>query len=262
MSSDCFSKFGKHHTDEHKKEIYEATRRLEKELIPQFANELEKRKTDEESISFDHNFPQSEELPQLIADLHLRGINVRYLMILFKHLPSSPHFQNLVATEMVARTAKHELQKKWRELKSFNDEDYRLVALHYFNLLFGRSQHSQDYWNTSLDTDLKKKFLLEDSEIAEEVEWLKYVHKVVLFHRLQDISGVVFTLDETEEGTVNSLEELMKKEKPFELQHIGELLPKVKHIHRISFEEGTALSRLAITKFGNSTILFYFLFWF
>jgi hypothetical protein len=89
LSSDCYSKFGKHDHKYHRHEIKEAAKRLETEVIPQFAKDLIEGVQDE-ADSFEI---QLEELPQLIADMHLRGINVRYLMILFQCLSASPYLR-------------------------------------------------------------------------------------------------------------------------------------------------------------------------
>src|SRR4051812_25364911 len=84
-----------------------------------------------------------------------RGINIRYLMILHKHVISIPSIKALVTTEMVARTAKHDLMDRWRKVQSTDDLDYKKQALLYFNLLFGSSAESTAYWGNELLHQIK-----------------------------------------------------------------------------------------------------------
>lgn len=193
---------------------------------------------------------------------------------------------------MVARTFKSQLMQKWRELKSSLDEDYQQLAVDYFNLLFGKSSSSPQYWKQLLIPLLREKFPLTSFESTREegsppteenldaVDFQSIVDRLALFYRLQDLTGIRFSLSQPQEekeeednnnqsnstnndnnNTSNSiksippesdqqLELLLMRETPFNLSHMPNITARLKHIHRISFEEGTALSRLAITKEG------------
>ena len=92
--------------------------------------------------------PLSEELPQLIVDMHLNGINMRYLLFLlgFVKLEKS---KVLITTELVARSLKNFIRQKWRELKLcdldeyYDDSPYKLIASQFFNAIFSPSHNLQ-----------------------------------------------------------------------------------------------------------------------
>ena len=76
--------------------------------------------------------------------------------------------------------------------------------------------------------------------------------------RLQDIAGIQFNITETGEDSLKVFNRykferihLTKSNTPFSKENVGDIQPRVKHTHRISFEEGTALARLASTKTGK-----------
>lgn len=73
-------------------------------------------------------------------------------MIVYKHVSAVPLLKSFVATEMIARTAKHDLMNRWRNVKSTDDLDYKKEALLYFNLLLGKD--SKEYWNGVLRNEL------------------------------------------------------------------------------------------------------------
>jgi hypothetical protein len=175
-------------------------------------------------------------------------------MIVYKYVCVLPSLKALVATEMAARTAKHDLMSRWRNVKSTDDLDYKKQALSYFNLLFGTSTESSDYWNNILMGEIKgnalpifflcvEKFLLEESQTADDFQ--VEISKLLLYRRLVEISGVhiVLPFDSDE-----SLLLLFSQNFPFQLENLLDIEPQVKHIHRISFEEGTALCKYAISK--------------
>ncbi len=93
MSSDTFSKFGKHDHDIHSQEIYEATQRLETKVIPDFAKYWIFKNSND---LFHSDSSLCEELDELIAELHFWGINVRYLLILHKFFAGENYLQHMV----------------------------------------------------------------------------------------------------------------------------------------------------------------------
>lgn len=107
-----------------------------------------------------------DELSQMIAEMHLRGINVRYLILIYNHLKvekvnasfliaslSHTNFtkvKQLVLTEAVARTVKHEIEgsidshlhtclsltlhpERWRQSKAVDDIEYERIVVNYLN---------------------------------------------------------------------------------------------------------------------------------
>lgn len=82
--------------------------------------------------------------------------------------------------------------------------------------------------------------MLEDGQISTDFQ-LENIDKVLLFHRLVEISGVQIAISD-------SFSMLFALETPFQLEYLRDIEPQVKHIHRISFEEGTALCKYALSK--------------
>jgi hypothetical protein len=62
-------------------------------------------------VMFYEDSATKEELSELVAEMHLRGINIRYLLRIYCHLTDT-HLKRLILTEAVARTIKHLLEEK------------------------------------------------------------------------------------------------------------------------------------------------------
>ena len=218
-----------------------------------------------------------EELPQLIVDMHLHGINVRYLLYLLGHV-NSEKSKILIVTELVARSLKNFLRQKWRELKlidlhqCYDDSPYKLSISKYFNAIFNSpksynnnnnknnnnnylnnlnnndNDDNNDYfWRIEIPTIIGKQNLpLPPPDKIEQINLIiknlrHWVTDHILFHRLQELLGLQIKHDQLNDGNFEGLKEIK-----FEDFHIAKIEPKIKYINRISFEEGTALSRLAM----------------
>lgn len=95
--------------------------------------------------SYSHTRPPPvDELSQMIAEMHLRGINVRYLLQIYSHL-TNEKVRQFVLTEALARTVKHEIEGLWRSITSIDDTEYGRVLVQYLNkfvfILFSPSLH-------------------------------------------------------------------------------------------------------------------------
>eukprot|EP01114_Cavostelium_apophysatum_P018706 TRINITY_DN5854_c0_g1_i4.p1 TRINITY_DN5854_c0_g1~~TRINITY_DN5854_c0_g1_i4.p1 ORF type:complete len:564 (-),score=138.72 TRINITY_DN5854_c0_g1_i4:173-1864(-) len=118
--------------------------------------------------------------------------------------------------------------------------------LSYFNLIFGRKQKSVIYWKTVLKDSVSKRFsgVWTPQESSPEHDSRHGVYLLALFYRLQELVGVrlsnliaqKFSVDELGHLTLNDV---------LQTEHLLELYPKIKYIHRISFEEGTAIAKQA-----------------
>lgn len=131
LSSDAFSQFGKDAISRvHNDEVRAATTRLELECIPAFAAHLDRRSKISSSEGGANPFDNlggngdaaiaapfkpvlQEELSQLIADMHLHGINCRYLLLILRHV-TVPYSRVLIITEVVARLCKNRIRAEWR----------------------------------------------------------------------------------------------------------------------------------------------------
>ncbi len=88
------------------KEVAEATLRLKTQTIPAFADYLEQRYTmleEENSKKDEQLFEDSDDLR---AEMHLHGINMRYLLFVCS-FARSQKIRKALLTEAVARTIKH-----------------------------------------------------------------------------------------------------------------------------------------------------------
>lgn len=194
--------------------------------------------------------------------MRLRGINTRYLLLLLTHLKHE-YNKSLATTELIARFIKNEVRKQWRELGKLSspsvdqcndDQPYNQVVCSYFNSIFG--SHSEEFWNHLREHISEQKFPLRDHAIEDALPGSikQQVRLGALLLRLEDLLGIQFdfhllnchktgsALDDQEQLWEN----LFACEQPVQLKNIQGILPKVKYMNRITFEEGTALSRLAL----------------
>ena len=130
--------------------------------VVQFSKYFDKRSNSFSDSSLDHSHSfilqedneLQEELSQLISDMHLRGINVRYLLLLYKNLAEN-YNKTLVLIEIVARVVKKHVEQNWRELKSEKVDDYQKVVVDIFNLVFGNTKQSTVYWDNNIKETMK-----------------------------------------------------------------------------------------------------------
>lgn len=229
LNSDCFSRFGKDSPPQHQQDIIEATLKLETETIENFARDLVNRE--------DWDFPaESEDLTEFIAELHLRGINVRYLLLLYLRIQQlHPPQQTLEAfatmcfTEMSARAAKEELFARWREIQSTDDDEYTKAAT-----TFVRSFADDSFWDDNLTQAVQSKFLGAANRIIPladlSIQLRRVVDRPLFVDRVAHLAGLRLSENHCQ---------------------VLEIQPRVKYMHRVSFEEGTALSRMAMSKSGT-----------
>ena len=180
LSSDAFSKFGKDSEVDHNEEVLDATIRLEGQVVPEFAVYLEQRyadsrldtmrdksKSDLDAHGFEEDSPaislarnphrQLEELGHLIAEMHLRGINIRYSLAIHSLL-SSTLISRLLLTEVVARSAKHLIDDMWRGLDSLQSDIYRKETANFFTTMFSMDSDSAEFWNSILAAEVDDRF--------------------------------------------------------------------------------------------------------
>ena len=184
--------------------------------------------------------------------MHMRGINVRYLLLLFTNLKNEQN-KLFVLTEIVARSIKKMIEKNWRALRSPEEEDYKRVVVDHFNQAFGSNQDSAYYWEESLKREMK---YFEVHRLKVQVEStftdFKQVREKLkprfcdLFERVKSLVGVSL-----ENSIANKL---LESDCPFQVEQVSNILPRVKHVHRISFEEGVSYSRLAEAKLHKGNV--------
>ena len=233
--------------------VISATEYLETVYIPEMVVEFEDQFTKHHSKSrssevdgvkwMDSESSLYDDMTQLVADMHLRGINIRYLMLLHEHAQNAG-FKRLLLNEMVVRCTKNEVRRIWRSLHCSDPTPYIAAACEFFNVVF---KLSATYVNESLVPAMVRKFRGRDRQIVS-YEFLQPAELDLcsILFRLRDLLGIRFA---GKHWAVRSfVEKRLHKKRPFKNEFFEAVLPVIRHTHRVSFEEGTALSRLALTK--------------
>jgi Clustered mitochondria/Translation initiation factor eIF3 subunit 135 len=191
LSSDAFTGFGRHNSDEHNSEVAAATQYLLSTTIPTFAHELEAR-----SVIITSG-------RMLTKEMHHRGINVRYLGVLRNHINvRAGRERSLILTEMLVRYAKQSLRARLRNLDAADDQEYAVVVLKFFNMIFGTSEASRVFWRVQAAVGLKIKFgiifTMEELRRASSAKPRRrlhsalraYIDDTILLNELQERTGV------------------------------------------------------------------------
>jgi len=162
LCSDAFTHFQDADPDkeQHNQEIVEATKRLFQEVIPDFADALNRHH--ETPVTF-------EELSQM---MHKRGINIRHMGRVRK-LVTVPHLRSFLLTDLVARVCKNDLRHRLRMMLKTNaaskPDVVRKEVVAYFNLILGSSKRTLRHWNLDIKVRIQHKFIdaLSDEEIKD-----------------------------------------------------------------------------------------------
>eukprot|EP01091_Cochliopodium_minus_P004832 TRINITY_DN1472_c0_g2_i1.p1 TRINITY_DN1472_c0_g2~~TRINITY_DN1472_c0_g2_i1.p1 ORF type:complete len:1451 (-),score=404.43 TRINITY_DN1472_c0_g2_i1:87-4439(-) len=186
LSSDAFSAFGSDNIKENNLEVIEATKYLFKELIPNFAQDLNRRYSNSSTELLSNN---------LIEEIHSVGINCRYLGLLRKKL--IPEIDVVVLTEMLVRTANKILLKKMREVNVQipSIKPYKEVTAEYYNLLFGNGESSEEYWFGEFKRRTLEKFIFSfaTEEASPSFDLRSVIDLKNMFIKLTQKNNVVFT---------------------------------------------------------------------
>lgn len=255
LSPDSFSGFGLENKQKHNDEIRQATTRLEQEVVPEYASKI-----DEHYLASSITYSYSTSIIEnLLSDMHRHGINFRYLGMLRSKI-SCEELRSYILTEIVARTTKTIIRREMRALQSSDQESYVQLLVDYLNKVYGRSGETTDFWHHYLLKEMLKRYvhcMTNDEQYRAQhsnrsivdIQW------GVLFLRLQTLLGVKFQLDCLETiakdyGTPGTKQRILDypSELILRVEDVEQIYPIVKHVHRIFFEEGTALSKMAITQ--------------
>ncbi|KAH3763191.1 Histidine kinase [Pelomyxa schiedti] len=260
LCSDAFSSFVQHHKHQkHNTEIVEATVFLKEVVIPRFAEEL--------SMSVSQFLSSGQSLYQfrLTEAMHRRGINMRFTDLVRMHATGTD-CKTLLFVEMVARVIKNNIRAKLRQvmerLKLPLEEPYRRVIVDYMNLVLGSSEESAEFWHPPPKTESLRKFelwhiplkteLLRKFEFAltreEEDQDLRTLlsnfssvwmdGKVLLFQRIQKMTGLKFTKRVNEEFEQHPNQWLLRGDSPMDISDLEEIGQHVKHMNIISYAQG------------------------
>jgi len=262
LCSDAFSGFIRYHSPkEHNKEIKDATEYLTDVLVPAFVPELTrlfttaKRNGDLESL-------------KLTEIVHRRGINIRYLGILRKHMKDQDG-KALLFVEMCARVIKNNLRLRLREqmrkLQLPLEEPYRRLVVDYLNLILGHNDQSEEYWANNIKMSLVRKFEYALSEEEEQQDFplkclldvfsdIRIDGKLLLFNRLQKFCGLKFTHRLNEEFTNNKNCWVSRGEQPLDDTDLEEVGLRVKHMNIVTYAQGYFLHLKANMAWASNPI--------
>jgi len=207
LSSDAFTRWGANDPDfhQHNIEVATATRLLIEKIIPHVAENLLEHTPKHVFLNRLRIGVETVEglnikLTSAVKVLHAWGINMRYLGLIRRSLPSTDSlYHSLILTEMAARVCKNIIRAlmrvKMRDLRAESEEPYRQLVLHLFNIFTGYSQHStqkQDmFWESKepipffyhLKNDKRSQFESASKTIPAYCQWIQggaeyYIHKL------------------------------------------------------------------------------------
>eukprot|EP01114_Cavostelium_apophysatum_P017894 TRINITY_DN5408_c0_g1_i1.p1 TRINITY_DN5408_c0_g1~~TRINITY_DN5408_c0_g1_i1.p1 ORF type:complete len:1291 (+),score=352.75 TRINITY_DN5408_c0_g1_i1:103-3975(+) len=241
LCPDSFSGFALENKPKHNGEIREATDLLEHEVVANVGSKLE--------ADFHAGVLDKEAmLEQLIVEMHRHGMNIRQLGLLRSKI-ASEELRSYVLTEIIARVVKNELRNQMRNLRSTKETKYLQIFASYLNALYGSSEQSFKFWRDELLPAIQSRYLsslTEEEQQTDEASVRKLrssVQFLALFSRLQTLLGFKMRLEDFAQDP----KDFFPQFRPLTTKDI-ELYPILKHIHRIFFEEGTALARMAVAK--------------
>lgn len=140
-----------------RKEIVDATIRLYKSIVPQFAKNFDDAHiTSQDSIShviIDHS--------QLTENLHRAGINIRHLGFVLQNTRTQAA-RSIILTEMVARVIKNECKRAFRDqsmLFSSRDKIQEIILDQMNSITDVSSLCYERFWTTQLHVLLKDKWV-------------------------------------------------------------------------------------------------------
>ncbi len=181
---------------------------------------------------------QLDEGAALVSLMHTHGINVRYLLLLLSHVEHHDNRRS-VLTEAAARVLKHAICGAWRQLRSTDARAYHAVAAEWLRLAFGTGPDCTHYWSVTAIAAMRSYFVLplEGNALgwlldgAQDMRVLLGTERMrVLLHRTLDKCGI-----ELVPGSAAA----------FAADDVARIVPRVKHLSRIAFEEGLCFSRMA-----------------
>jgi len=236
--------------------INQATRFLLKNVVPNVANELKWAMIEAENTQSLHRV----HIPEL---LHGSGVNLRYIGYVLRcsHHRNSQIF---LLVEALSRVIKNRFRKCLRErmkkLKLPLEAPYRVLTVDFFNLVFGDSIESEQYWKEELTSDLRFYFYVDEKQekiveaLAESQGQSSEIHlcnlrallsskldgagvfgRFLLFQRLKLMCGVRFS------STTESKFSSFTMGSPLTQLDIERIGCRVKHMNIIEMAQGTFL---------------------
>ena len=209
LNPDAFSNFKSLvsvENDKHNADVQAATRWIEEELVVDFATYLDENAASTNSLGSSDaalGFDSENENEELISDMHLRGINVRYLGVVLRHVVDAAK-RGLIISEMVARVSKHAILEAWRKIQS--NETALYIEAH-----GAWMRDLRDHWKEPVVAY----FQGTDEAALDAFSFDQYSRRIA--ERVAFLVGLVD----------------------------GKIVPRVKHLKRITFEQGLSLAKMS-----------------
>jgi hypothetical protein len=190
----------------------------------------------------------------LISDMHLRGLNVRYLGLVLPHLKAR-ELRQFVLQEMLARHLRTEVNGKLRALASSDRGLILNLYVDLLGLLLG-GESSDVFWSSAgqqggpitrgLSLHWNLAFTPEVATLLEEVRRSPALF-VPVVKRAAEMLGLSLALPTADRDAYDLL-----RSGKLELRHISSLDSKVRPLHIFSFLLGYSALELAGTKDGEN----------
>eukprot|EP01095_Lingulamoeba_sp_RSL-Kostka_P009027 TRINITY_DN3078_c0_g2_i1.p1 TRINITY_DN3078_c0_g2~~TRINITY_DN3078_c0_g2_i1.p1 ORF type:complete len:341 (+),score=110.04 TRINITY_DN3078_c0_g2_i1:174-1196(+) len=183
--------------------------------------------------------------------MHESGINLRYLGRL-RHWIESEFIKQIIFVEMIARVIKHvlrqKLRKKMKQLKLPLEHECRELIINDCNLIFGNSDISSNYWNTTIKQNLIIYFpnALDNSEIEDQSCLKKLLHEddfCLLFSKSCDLCNLHFAIKAYEHFSSNP--NAYKYTNPLDVTDLEEIDVCVRHLNIVALAQGYVLKNRA-----------------
>jgi len=250
LCPDAYSAFIKHDPNRvaMNKHIEEATIYLTTKMIPKVSNNLAWMIVEAKEKKELEHF-------RLTEQLHSRGINIRYIGLLFSTIRGEARFQVCEAVllcEAIARCVKHtlraKLRAKMRKMKQPFEAAYRHLIVDYMNVVFGFSPKSEKHWNTRLKPQLKSKFSvglpytgkryllkkrLLNREASSDIDplWL-------IFIRVTEMTALRFSAMAVRKFRALRDAKDSNNDKPFNVSNLEEVGERIKHMGIVTEAQG------------------------
>jgi hypothetical protein len=186
---------------------------------------------------------------EVCAVLRREGINMRYLGLL-RNLSRDRAVSTILLEEAVARTCKQVLRSQLRKLRPGGDgrASASHVVLKYFQLLFGSSAASEVYWSRAIKSAVANRFqrvCLTAEEEDPSFDLRLRLRPLLVWARVDVPLGLDFVPEVAESWHHVEYSPESALRRHLVSGDLRALRPCVRGMHRVAFEEATAISREA-----------------
>jgi len=266
LCSDAYSGFILHDPEmaTHNAEIDQATKYLLEEVIPLASRQVQ-------WVVLEAQENNTLDRTSIGEAMHRLGVNMRYLWHVLNNVRDTTS-KKMIYLEMVSRLLKVNIRKRLRalseQLQQPLEVPYRQVVLDYFNLVFGYSAASCEYWKSSICVQLMEKFgftefvpLYSQRSSSGDKQhpgvWLRefcvgdlkagrvYVSGTLcILRRLNSMTGIDFSplLINRMSGRAS---QCMFQKKPFDMMDILNLRERIKHSNIVARAQAACFSEKA-----------------